>query len=50
MGEKPIVRPSSTYDLDEKDVEELDELSLTSIIRDASDITEQEKPEETSSS
>ena len=47
MDDKPKISPNSTYVLDEQDIEELDELSLTSIIRDASELTEQEKPEET---
>lgn len=35
MDKKPKVSPSHTYILDEEDIEELDKLSLTSVVRSA---------------
>ena len=45
MDGKPKIRPDSTYVLDEKDVEELDELTLTTVIRDALTIVDQQEEE-----
>lgn len=40
MADKPKVSPGDTYVLDDEDIERLDDLTLTSVIRDASDLPE----------
>jgi hypothetical protein len=44
---KPKVNPADTYLLDDEDIDELDELTLTSVIRDASEIPDPEPLEDT---
>jgi len=45
MGKKPRIDPGSTYVLDEKDVEELDDLTLTTVIRDVATTVDKEDEE-----
>lgn len=47
MTEKPKPNdPASTHVLDDEDIEELDELTLTSVIREAADLPEPEPLDE----
>jgi hypothetical protein len=46
MDRKPRVTPESTYVLEDEDIEQLDKLTLTSVIRDASDVAEDHEAEE----
>ena len=50
MNEKPKISPANTYVFDEDDIEQLDDLSLTSVIRDASGVVNvlEESAEDTS--
>lgn len=46
MDKKPRVTPESTYVLEDEDIEQLDRLTLTSVIRDASDVVDDHEAEE----
>jgi hypothetical protein len=49
MDTKPKISPNGTYVLDEEDIEQLDELSLTSLISAVVEATPQDDPEVKSS-
>jgi hypothetical protein len=45
MGDKPKISPANTYIFEEEDIEQLDDLSLTSVMRDASQVVQQLRDE-----
>jgi hypothetical protein len=49
MDKKPKLSPNGTYVFDEDDIEQLDELSLTSVVKGLTETTPEDDPEPKSS-